>query len=271
MHTMAPLARSLDGERAGAPSTSETRHRHLGHRLGKRSVTMTMDLNNSTAPKPPPVGSAPLDDDEPGAPRALSVDALPYLRGPVKVRREINRGALAWGGGLLALVLVLASAAWGITQRDAADEAREQAKIWQSELGSLVEERSTAQTDLDKAQDRLTSLDAEVVMLRDQLTRLNGELAQASTANALGATERETLREMARRGPVVAAEVQRCADARADVASRALALVGVDPNAPRTALDAAVVTANDVCPQAQQSLTDLQRSIETLDQPPAPQ
>lgn len=224
----------------------------------------------TTEPEPTTTAHHPEGDDAATAPPpgVVSVESLPYLRGPVPGRRRPNGSTVAWVAGLAALVAVLVTGAWAITQRDAAEDARGQAQIWQAEVDRLTGDRTSTADDLDAARRRATALEAEVTGLRTQLAQVTGQLDEASTANAAAVGERDTLARLARQGPTVAAEVQRCADARAVLLDRALR-AAVDPAA-QPAFDAAAATADQACVQAQQALTALERSVAELDAAPAP-
>jgi hypothetical protein len=225
-----------------------------------------LDAGSGGAPLVPPAPTQPAAT--PDGPRAVTAESLPYLTERIKVRTGRSRQTLAWLGGLGALLLILALAAWGVTQRDAAEDAREQSQVWQTEVGQLNETLAATRTELQDAEAQATSLAAQTEALRVQLQQVGGQLEQTETETFLVAGERESLREIAQRGPGVAADMRRCADARNAVAQRALELTA-DPPPPRNAFDAAVGTANQVCAQANDALARLEQSVAEIDQPPA--
>jgi chromosome segregation ATPase len=205
----------------------------------------------------------PVPEDAHG----VGSDDLPYVREPMKIHNRVSGSALAWVGGVLALVVILALGFWAITQRDEAADARDQLATWQNDVGRLSEELDATERALRDSEAEATSLAAQAETLRTQVEELGGELEASTIEGFLVATDRETLREIAERGPVVASEMQRCADARGEVANRAIELVGAPPEAPRTAFTAALANADQICTQAVASLTQLQEDVDDIDQP----
>ena len=213
----------------------------------------------AVTPHPP----LPVPEDAHGVPS----DDLPYVREPVRTRSRVSGTALAWAGGLAALVVILALGFWAVSQRDDAADARDQLASWQDDVGRLSAELDTTQQALRESEAEATSLAAQAETLRTQVQELGGELEATTIEGFLAATDRETLRRIAERGPVVAASMQACADARGEVANRAIELIGAPPETPRTAFDTAVTDANRICTEAVQALTDLQREVDGIDQP----
>jgi len=148
-----------------------------------------------------------------------------------------NKKRVLWiAAGVAAALIVVGLGAWGLSQRNRAND-------WRQEADELSTERD--------------GLNDEVASLTDELDSVASEKARVTD-------EREALRQLVEMGPVVAAAMSDCADANGVVAIEAIELIQTFPYGSIYPLEAAVDDSTTKCDQARTMLATFNTTVDGL-------